>query len=254
MARLCTSWARHDEAKAVFETALSLDPENLIALKHLGDISRNAGDVKGAREWYQRVLEADPRNEEIAQIMLSLLSLPEGTPAIGIPVMPAHSTEGSKTTRSMARTICCLPTPRRRRRRVHPRRQLRGGASSKSTSCSTSRISRSAVRRWVQAWCQTWRRTRYRTWSQNPMNSDSRKSARPRTIRWTSTETATTRSTFHWPSRPTRRSIHLALRRRPRLRRTRSCQTRRWHRTSSRRISAASSTIYRSPTATTTSP
>src|SRR6185437_10880584 len=75
---------RQEEARAVFETALALDPENLIALKHLGDIARNAGDTKGARVWYQRVLEADPRNEEIAQIMLSLLSLPEGTPAIGI--------------------------------------------------------------------------------------------------------------------------------------------------------------------------
>ena len=84
---------RHEEAKAVFETALTLDPENLIALKHLGDIARNAGDTRGARAWYQRVLEADPRNEEIAQIMLSLLSLPEGTPAIGIPVMPAHGHE-----------------------------------------------------------------------------------------------------------------------------------------------------------------
>ncbi len=86
---------RHEEAKAVFETALTLDPENLIALKHLGDIARNAGDTRGARAWYQRVLEADPRNEEIAQIMLSLLSLPEGTPAIGIPVMPAHAPEQS---------------------------------------------------------------------------------------------------------------------------------------------------------------
>ena len=84
---------RHEESKAVFETALALDPENLIALKHLGDIARNAGDTKGARVWYQRVLEADPRNEEIAQIMLSLLSLPEGTPAIGIPIMPAQAAE-----------------------------------------------------------------------------------------------------------------------------------------------------------------
>ena len=87
---------RHEEAKAVFETALALDPENLIALKHLGDIARNAGDTKGARVWYQRVLEADPRNEEIAQIMLSLLSLPEGTPAIGIPVMPAQTADSDE--------------------------------------------------------------------------------------------------------------------------------------------------------------
>jgi len=69
---------RSDEARAVFETALSLDPENLIALRHLGDIARESGDTDTARVWYQRVLEADPRNEEIAQIMLSLLSSEAG--------------------------------------------------------------------------------------------------------------------------------------------------------------------------------
>ncbi len=65
---------KHDDARGVFETALSLDPENLIALRHLGDIARLGGDPTTARMWYQRVLEADPRNEEIAQLMLSLLN------------------------------------------------------------------------------------------------------------------------------------------------------------------------------------
>jgi len=60
---------RDEEARAVFETALTLDPENLIALKHLGDIARQAGDFEGSRSWYQRVLEADPRNDEIVQIL-----------------------------------------------------------------------------------------------------------------------------------------------------------------------------------------
>jgi tetratricopeptide (TPR) repeat protein len=41
---------RTEEAKAVFETALSLDPENLIALRHLGDIARGVGDLTGARD------------------------------------------------------------------------------------------------------------------------------------------------------------------------------------------------------------
>src|SRR3954468_14002710 len=73
---------RHEEAKTVFETALSLDPENLIALRHLGDIARVTGDTGAARMWYQRVLEADPRNEEIAQLMMSLLAseAPAATP------------------------------------------------------------------------------------------------------------------------------------------------------------------------------
>ncbi|HEY4305705.1 MAG TPA: tetratricopeptide repeat protein [Gemmatimonadaceae bacterium] len=73
---------RYDEARQVFETALSLDPENLIALRHLGDIARMAGDAHAARVWYQRVLEADPRNEEIAQLMMSLLSTPVGSTTV----------------------------------------------------------------------------------------------------------------------------------------------------------------------------
>src|SRR5687767_9409290 len=41
------------EAREVFETALSLDPENLIALRHLGDVARLTGDLESARGWYQ---------------------------------------------------------------------------------------------------------------------------------------------------------------------------------------------------------
>ena len=63
---------RHDEARSVFETALALDPENLIALRHLGDIARAHGDNETARAWYRRVLESDPRNEEIAAILTSI--------------------------------------------------------------------------------------------------------------------------------------------------------------------------------------
>ena len=79
-----------EEARSVFETALSLDPENLIALRHLGDISLITGDNESARTWYKRVLEADPRNEEIqaqlATIDQAAASAP--TPAI-TPAIPA---------------------------------------------------------------------------------------------------------------------------------------------------------------------
>lgn len=63
---------RYDDAKGVFETALSLDPENLIALRHLGDIARQDDDVAMARAWYQRALEVDPRNDEILALIESL--------------------------------------------------------------------------------------------------------------------------------------------------------------------------------------
>ena len=72
-----------EEAKGVFETALALDPENLIALRHLGDIALLIGDSDAARTWYRRVLEADPRNEEIQAQLLTLeqSSTPSSTPA-----------------------------------------------------------------------------------------------------------------------------------------------------------------------------
>jgi tetratricopeptide (TPR) repeat protein len=83
---------RHDEARAVFETALALDPENLIALRHLGDIARAHGDSETARAWYRRVLESDPRNEEIAGI-LKALDVDESAPTA-----PAAATAASQDT------------------------------------------------------------------------------------------------------------------------------------------------------------
>jgi tetratricopeptide (TPR) repeat protein len=77
------------EARVVFETALGLDPENLIALRHLGDICRNEGDFEGARRWYDRVLEADPRNEEIQGLLASL----DAAPAAESDAKPARTTK-----------------------------------------------------------------------------------------------------------------------------------------------------------------
>ena len=63
---------RLPESRTVFETALALDPENLIALRHLGDIAHGQGDDSNARGWYLRVLDADPRNEEIQGLIAQL--------------------------------------------------------------------------------------------------------------------------------------------------------------------------------------
>jgi tetratricopeptide (TPR) repeat protein len=57
------------ESRQVFEAALELDPENLIALRYLGDIAREQGAPRDAQAWYRRVLEFDPRNDEIAQLL-----------------------------------------------------------------------------------------------------------------------------------------------------------------------------------------
>ena len=85
-----------DEAKTVFETALSLDPENLIALRHLGDITLAAGDKEAATGWYRRVLDADPRNEETQAILAQIEPKPAAAP-IATPATPAQATPTSKT-------------------------------------------------------------------------------------------------------------------------------------------------------------
>jgi tetratricopeptide (TPR) repeat protein len=93
---------RHDDAKVVFETALSLDPENLIALRHLGDIARAAGDIPTAHAWYQRVLEADPRNEEIAAILTEMAAMPT------VPTAPVAASAADGTEMPVSSTA---PTP-----------------------------------------------------------------------------------------------------------------------------------------------
>ena len=81
---------RLDDARGVFETALSLDPENLIALRHLGDIAGRQGDAPTARRWYERVLEADPRNDEIHALIGALGETAVATPS---PLPPTASPE-----------------------------------------------------------------------------------------------------------------------------------------------------------------
>src|SRR5688572_16273408 len=93
---------RLPEAKSVFETALSLDPENLIALRHLADISRDLGDTVAARTWYERVLQADPRNDEVVAIMEKL-----GTQPASAVTTAAEAPTGE----APARPVPAEPTP-----------------------------------------------------------------------------------------------------------------------------------------------
>ena len=84
-----------DEAKTVFETALSLDPENLIALKHLGDIELIAGKTESARAWYKKILDADPRNEEILAQLAKLEQKAAGAKVGATMVMQAVPRPGT---------------------------------------------------------------------------------------------------------------------------------------------------------------
>lgn len=63
---------RVEEARVVFEKALSLDPDNSIVLRQLGDIARQKGETSEAKHWYSRALDADPQNTEIAAYIAEL--------------------------------------------------------------------------------------------------------------------------------------------------------------------------------------
>ncbi|HJQ53394.1 MAG TPA: tetratricopeptide repeat protein [Gemmatimonadaceae bacterium] len=58
-----------DEARKVFEGALTLDPENLIALRSLGDLSLQSGNTVEARSWYTRLLDADPKDTAVIALV-----------------------------------------------------------------------------------------------------------------------------------------------------------------------------------------
>lgn len=49
-----------EKAKAAFQAALKINPQNVVSLNHLGIISREAGDFKQAQAYYEKALQIDP--------------------------------------------------------------------------------------------------------------------------------------------------------------------------------------------------
>src|SRR5439155_13674270 len=58
-----------DEARQVFERALTLDPENLIALRTLGDMALQRGNTTEARRWYAKLLDSDPKDAAVIALV-----------------------------------------------------------------------------------------------------------------------------------------------------------------------------------------
>jgi tetratricopeptide (TPR) repeat protein len=81
-----------DEAKEVFGRAISLDPENLIALRSLGDMSLQAGNTSEARSWYTRLLEADPKDTAVIALVSEIDAAAEAAPA-NMPEIPGVDTD-----------------------------------------------------------------------------------------------------------------------------------------------------------------
>jgi tetratricopeptide (TPR) repeat protein len=69
-----------DEARLVFERALTLDPENLIALRSLGDMSLQSGNTAEARRWYTRLLDADPKDTAVIALVTEIEASAEAAP------------------------------------------------------------------------------------------------------------------------------------------------------------------------------
>ena len=63
---------RPEEARNVFEKALSLDPDNTVVLRSLGDIAREKGESAEARHWYSKALDLDPHDTEVAAYIAEL--------------------------------------------------------------------------------------------------------------------------------------------------------------------------------------
>jgi tetratricopeptide (TPR) repeat protein len=59
----------YEQAQTVFENALAMDRENLVALRHLGDLALHRGETAAARQWYSRFLEIDPKDANVIALV-----------------------------------------------------------------------------------------------------------------------------------------------------------------------------------------
>lgn len=83
-----------EEAAKAFEKVLSIDGENIIAVKSLSEICQRAGDEAGVRRWLGRLLEIDPLNEEAQEALLALTPGEEAPPAVEAPEAKAPAEAG----------------------------------------------------------------------------------------------------------------------------------------------------------------
>jgi tetratricopeptide (TPR) repeat protein len=97
-----------DEARAVFGRALALDPENLIALRSLGDMSLQAGNTAEARNWYTRLLDADPKDTAVIALVSAIDASPDAAVS---PTPEAIPAVGSRRADQQASTVPEVAAP-----------------------------------------------------------------------------------------------------------------------------------------------
>lgn len=89
--RVLAGLDRSDEAAEAFRRVLSLDPNNLIALRSLGDLARSAGRAEEAIGYFEQLKHHDPNNEEIDQIITELSARPAPAAEPAAPPPPAEA-------------------------------------------------------------------------------------------------------------------------------------------------------------------
>src|ERR1700741_1505024 len=85
-----------EEARKVFGIALTLDPENLIALRSLGDMSLQRGDTAEARRWYTRLLDADPKDTAVIALVSEIDASADASPIPTPQSVPVDEDEGDQ--------------------------------------------------------------------------------------------------------------------------------------------------------------
>jgi len=68
-ARILRELGRTRDATAAFEQVVELDSQNLISLRTLGELAAENGDPALAAVWYGRLLEVEPLNEEVRELL-----------------------------------------------------------------------------------------------------------------------------------------------------------------------------------------
>ncbi len=81
-------------AAQAFEKVLSLDAENVIALKALSEVSERAGRLPDAVRWLSRLLEVDPMNDEAEQALARLKQAAASAPPVPVPAADAADATG----------------------------------------------------------------------------------------------------------------------------------------------------------------
>ncbi|HKV75892.1 MAG TPA: tetratricopeptide repeat protein [Gemmatimonadales bacterium] len=79
LGRCCLDLKQDAEAEVAFSRALELDPENVIALKALAEITERAGRLDEATIWLQQLVAVDPSNDD-ARDQLNRVTIAQQAP------------------------------------------------------------------------------------------------------------------------------------------------------------------------------